>query len=154
VPDNLPFIRREPIAAALYALVCAQAGTVVNLRTSSRRLRNFDSVDPSQMPALFITQRPELQERGAIGLPSKRTMNFEVYLYTADPQADSVIPVQQLNNMVDAIEAALVPNPLTGVQTLGGLVQSARIDGSVEYYENITADNKSVAIIPIAVLVP
>jgi len=149
-----PVYRRESIAAALYLLVDAAAATVVDLRTSSRRLRSYDQVDPSQMPALFMVQLPESQERDVLGLPAKRIMNFEFWLYTCDPQVDSVIPAQQLNNFVDAVEAALSPSPLTGVQNLGGLVQSCRIDGSVEYYENVTSDGKSIAAIPVAVLLP
>ena len=145
---------REAVAAALYALMDATAGRVVDLRTSSRRLRSYDQVDPDQMPALFQTQRPETQERSVVGLPAKRTMWFEIWLYTCDPQEDSIIPIQQLNKMVDAIEAALDPNQLTGAQTLGNKVTSARIDGSVEYYENVTTDGKSIAVIPIAVLMP
>lgn len=147
--------RREAIAAALYARVNATTKLVVDLKTSSRRARSFDQVEPSQMPALFQVQKPETQERGAIGLPAKRTMHFELWLYTSDPQSDSVIPSQQLNNMVDAIEAALAPDdPVRQNCTLGGLVATARIDGSVEYYENVTNDGKSIAVVPIAVLMP
>jgi hypothetical protein len=147
--------RREAVASALYALVDASAKHVVSLKTSSRRLRHYTNVDPHQMPALFQTQKPETQERKeAMGLPAKRTMHFEFYLYTADPQEDSVVPIQQLNNMVDAIEAALAPNQLTGKQTLGDLVTDARIDGSVEFFENVTTDGKSIAIVPVAVIMP
>lgn len=147
--------RREAIAAALYERVDAQTKLVVNLVTSSRRLRSFDQVDTGQMPALFQMQKPETQERGAIGLPAKRTMHFEFFLYTGDAQVDSVIPSQQLNNMVDAIEAALAPDDMVRQNcTLGNLVASARIDGSVEYYENVTNDGKSIAIVPVAVLMP
>jgi hypothetical protein len=147
--------RREAVAAALYALVDHAAGHVVNLRTSSRRLRHYSNVDPHQMPALFQTQKPETQERKeAMGLPAKRTMHFEFYLYTADPQEDSVIPIQQLNDMVDAIEAAFNPDPVSGKQTLGNLVTDTRIDGSVEFFENVTTDGKSIAIVPVAVIMP
>ena len=147
--------RREAIAAALWLRVQSETGRVVGLKTSSRRARSFDQVDPQQMPALFMVLRPETQERGAIGLPAKRTLHFEFWMYTADPQADSVIPMQQLLTMVDALEAALAPdNQLTGNLNLGGLVATARIDGSVEYYESVTNDGKSIAVVPVAVLMP
>lgn len=147
--------RREAVAAALYARVDASTKRVVNLVTSSRKARSFDQVDPNEMPALFQIQRPETQERGAIGLPSKRTLHFELWLYTSDPQETHVIPSQQLNYMVDAIEAALAPDDLVRQNcTLGGLAATARIDGSVEYYENVTTDGKSVAVVPVAVLLP
>ncbi len=146
--------RRESIAAALFALVDAAAKTVLSLKTSGRRLRSFDQVDGNQMPALFMTQLPETQERDTIGQPAKRTLHYEFWIYTMDAQADSVIPAQQINNTVDAVEAALSPSPLTGAQTLGGLVASCRIDGSIEYYENVTSDGKSIAAIPVAVIIP
>ncbi len=147
--------RREQVAAALYAKVDASVDAVVGLVTSDRRLRHYDAVDPSQMPALFQVQKPESQERGALGLPAKRTMHFEFWMYTADPQADGVVPATQLNNMVEAVETALAPDPLTGKLILGVVeVASARIDGNVEYYENVTNDGKSIACVPVAVLLP
>ena len=145
---------RESAAAALYALVSAAVGGVVGLQTSSRRLRHYDDVTPAEMPALFQAQRPERNERGALGLPSKRTMRFEFWLYTADPQDPSVVPATQLNNMIDAIEAALQQPGVTGIQTLGSIVASARIDGDIEFAEGVTGDGKSVAIVPVAVLLP
>lgn len=157
--DSTPVVsissRREAVAAALYARIDSGARRVADLKTSSRRLRPFDEVDPGQMPALFMLQKPETQERGAIGLPAKRTMHFEFWLYTSDPQSDDTIPAQQMNVMTDAIEAALAPDDITRQNcTLGGLVATARIDGSVEYYENALNDGKSVTVIPVAVLMP
>ncbi len=145
---------REANAAALYALVNAAAGTVVRLVTSGRTLRHYDQVSPAEMPALFQAQKPETNQRSESNIPSKRTQHFEFWLYAADAQSPQEIPAQQLNVMVDAIEAAMAPNPLTNVNTLGGLCQHAWIDGSVEFYENVTTDGKSIAVIPIAVLMP
>lgn len=150
--------RREANAAALYALVDAAAGTVVDLVVSSRVLRHYDDVAPAEMPALFQTQKPETNDRGGGGqqgnLPPKRTQHFELWLYTSDAQAPTVVPAQQMNFMADAIEAAMAPSPITGVNNLGGLCAHAWIEGSVEYYENVTSDGKSIAVIPIAVLMP
>lgn len=146
--------RREANAAALYALVNAAAGTVVDLKTSGRTLRHYDQVEPAEMPALFQAQKPETDERHQANLPAKRTQHFEFWLYVADAQSPQEIPAQQLNFMVDAIETALAPAPLTNVNTLGGLCQHAWIEGSIEYWENVTTDGKSIAIIPVAVLMP
>lgn len=146
--------RREANAAALYALVDSATGLVVDLATSSRKLRHYDDVSPPEMPALFQTQRPETHERGQANFPAKRTQHFELWLYTCDAQSPMVITSQQLNVMVDAIEDALRPSPLTNVNNLGGLCQHAWIEGSVEYYENVTTDGKSIAVIQVAVLMP
>lgn len=147
--------RRENIAAGLFALVSAAAGTAAGLVTSSRVLRSFDSVEPAAMPALFQTQTSETQERTQnMGLPAKRTMHFSIFLYTADAQQVDVVVSTQLNNMIEAIETALAPCPLTGKLTLNNLCDHAWIEGTIEYYEGVTQDGKSIAIIPIAVLIP
>jgi hypothetical protein len=146
--------KREAIAATLFTIVQAEAGKVVNLVTSSRKLRHFDSVKSAEMPALFQAQNPETYERTVADGPPKRTMHFRIWLYTADAQQPEVIPSQQINNMVDAIEAAFAPSPLTGMFTLGGLVHRCWIEGIIEIYEGVTSDGKSIAIIPIAVLMP
>jgi hypothetical protein len=148
------FPQREAIAQAFYDLIVSTSGRVVTLKTSSRRLRSFEQVDPAEMPALFMAQRTETQERSVLGLPAKRTMKYEIFIYTCDPQATSVIPSQQMNMLADAIEEAIAPNPTTGLLRLGELAASARIDGTVEYYENVTPDGKSIMIIPISVLLP
>ncbi len=145
---------REAVAAKLFETVNAAASKVVNLKTSSRRLRHFSSVDGAEMPALFQCQNSETQDRMLKDGPAKRTMHFSFWLYTADAQEPEVIPSQQINNMVDAVEAALRPDPLTGKFTLGDLVSHCWIEGTIEIYEGVTADGKSVAIIPIAVLMP
>jgi hypothetical protein len=61
---------------------------------------------------------------------------------------------QVLNPLLDAIEAALAPVPVQGnVQTLGGLVSRAYIDGEIEIDEG-NIDNQSVAIIPVSIIAP
>ena len=145
---------REVIASALFGLVSPAASAVVGLITSSRKLRHFDDVTPQEMPALFQAQGNETQERKNFDIPAKRTMHFALYLYTADAQQPAVIPSTQINNMVDAIETVLLPSPVTGKQTLGGLVAHTWIEGIIEVFECVTDDGKSIAIIPIAVLMP
>lgn len=152
----MPNVARETIAAALYAKVNASVGAVVGLVTSSRALRTPMQVTPEQKPALFQTQLTEPYEHtfnAMLALPPKRTMKFAFLLYTADGQEPSVIPATQLNNMVNAVEAALVPDATTGESTLGGLVASARIDGTIEYVEGLI-DGSSMAYVPISVLLP
>ena len=149
---------RETVAAALFSLVDTAVGNVVGLQTSSRVLRAPQNVTPEQCPALFQSQRGEEYEHTfgkMIKLPPKRTMLFEMWLYVSDAQEPNIVPSTQLNNMVGAIENALMPfAALDGPQTLGGLTVSARIDGKIEYAEAFTTDGKSVAVVPIAVLVP
>lgn len=152
---------REDVANAVYNLVNAAVGAVVGLQTSSRRLRDFQELDPPQMPALFMTQPTELVEQGALSLPAKRTLRVEFWLYTADPQADSVFPATQLNLMIDAIETALgAGNPDVtggaGPLLLNGVYVAkwVRIDGEIRFHENVENTGKSAAIVPVSILRP
>jgi hypothetical protein len=152
-------VTREQVAAALFSLVDTAVNTVVGLVTSSRRFRPPDQVSPAEMPALYQVQVSEDYERPyekQIGLPPKRTMHFEIALYIADSQEDTIIPSQQLNDMIGAIENAFESgvDPTSGICSLGGLVKSARIDGRIDYGENLAGDGKSVAVIPIQVIRP
>lgn len=146
--------RREAIADALFQRTNAAAGKVEGLKTSSRTLRSFDQVGVKEMPALFQAQRPETVERTVKDGPPKRTMHFELWLYTAENQTPKTIPSQQLNNMTDAIETALAPDPLTGKLTLGGLCAQCWLEGAIEFYEGVSQEGKAIAIIPVAVLIP
>ena len=145
---------REQIAGALFQLLTSSA---TGLRTYSRRLRPLQQVTSAQMPALFLAQLNETVEHTQdrmLKLPPRRTLHFDCWLYTGSPQESSVIPVSELNTIVDAIEAALAPDPTTGGQTLGGLVAECRITGSIDYFQNELGDGKNVALIPISVLRP
>jgi hypothetical protein len=148
---------REAVAVALYNLVSVASGNIPGLVTSSRRLVALADVDSTQMPALYVRQLPEHQERtqqGMMGLPPKRVMWFDIFVYTADPQDGSLLPITQLNNILDAVETALLPDAITGRQTLGGLVTSCRINGQILIGDSIPADPKSVGVIPIEVVRP
>jgi|SRR5579859_1050220 len=148
--------KREAVAAALYQTVRAGAGKVVGLKTSSRTLRAFDQVDIEEMPALFQHQKPETVERPGQLAMRKVTMHFELWLMVAPAPSDlsDLPPSAELNVAVDAIEEALAPSPVTLKNTLGNICEHCWIEGAVEYYEGLTKDGKSIAIVPVAVLVP
>jgi hypothetical protein len=152
----MAIVARMDVLNALLALVSTAAGNVVGLKTSSLRMRAIDDVNPTEMPALFLVQGEERYERtpsGALHIPPKRTMDFAIVLYTADNQATSTVPITQLNTMVDAIEAAFAPDATTGAMTLGK-VASARLEGTIRYYDNVAQDGKSMAVIPVVVIRP
>jgi hypothetical protein len=116
------------------------------------------SRDASVLAFHIGSQRPEKYTRPGRGLPSKRILHALVWLYACDPQISGVVPATQLNNMVDAVEAALAPAgtdlAMQAVQTLGGLVSHRWIEGSIEYYEGLDTNGRSVAVIPVAMLIP
>jgi hypothetical protein len=141
-------VNREAIYAALFARIAALPGLV----TAGRRLKHWHDVPPSLQPALFMVQKRERpsQQRG---LPTTWVLAVDLYLYShggADPNA---VPAQALNALLDGLEAALAPDPASGLQTLGGLVDHAWIDpGGIETDEGVLGD-QAVAIVPIQIMV-
>ncbi len=136
---------------AVYAAVFARAATIPGLVTASRKARHWADVAPAEQPALFQIQRQETIE-AATGLPLKRRFGVDLYLYahSGDP---GVAPVTLLNPLLDAVEAAFAPEPASGVQTLGGLVEHAFIGARIETDEGVLGD-QAVMIVPVEILVP
>ena len=141
-------IAREPIYAALFELIESAAAFI----TAERRLRHWSDVAPAEQPALFQSQKSETASVKVLGSPTVWTLGVELYLYvhSSDPyQAPAMI----LNPLVDAVEAALAPAAITGVQDLGlpAMVQHAYIAGKIETDEGALGD-QAIAIIPVEIL--
>lgn len=140
-------MNREPKYVALFAKVSGIPGLV----TTSRRLRHWSDVKPVEQPALFQVQMRENQ-RPRKGIPALVTFGCELYLYVNTGNAlDDVTPSTELNQFMDAIEAALAPDPLTGFQTLGGTVSHCWIEGDIVTDEGVLGP-QAVAIIPVKIL--
>lgn len=141
-------LSRETIIAALFDL----ALTAATFNTSGRRLLLWSKV--ASFPALFVQSTgTHYPSRDARGLPPKRTITAELWVYTdvgKDPNAN---PEQSLNDIIDAIEAALAPNVVSNVQTLGGIVSHAWIEGEIEQFPGVL-DGIAKAIIPVKILIP
>ena len=141
-------IAREPIYAALFALVAGAADFV----TVERRLRHWSDVAPAEQPALFQSQRSENAAVKTLGAPTVWTLAVELYVYvhSSDPY---LAPAMVLNPLLDAVESALAASSVTGVQDLGlpSMVQHAYIAGKIETDEGALAD-QAVAMIPIEIL--
>ena len=141
-------ISREPIYAALFALAAAAGGFV----TADRRLRHWSDVAPAEQPALFLSQKSETATVQALGAPTVWTLSVDLYVYvhSSDPYR---APATMLNPLLDAVEAALLPDAVTGVQNLGlpAMVQHAYIAGKVETDEGVLGD-QAIAIVPVEIL--
>ena len=141
-------INREPIYAALFGLLESAADFAV----IGRRLRHWSDVAPAEQPALFMAQRSELASVGTLGAPTMWTLSVDLYLYahSSDPY---LAPATVLNPLLDAVEAALAPSAVTGLQDLGlpAIVQHAYIRGKVETDEGVLGD-QAVAIVPVEIL--
>jgi hypothetical protein len=137
---------REPIYAALFALVASAASFV----TIGRRLRHWSDVGAAEQPALFMTQKSENAEERQ-PLPVKWRASVDLYLYAQAPD-ELTSPATVLNPLLDAVEAALAPDPVGHVQTLGGLVSHCWIAGRIQTDEGVLG-GQAVAIVPVEILV-
>jgi len=139
-------MNREAIFAALFALVSTPPALV----TKSRKLLHWNDVPASQQPALFQAQgKQTVSQPAANGLPTKWVLDATLYVYVNTQGAAS--PGEVLNPILDAITAALDANAIGTPQTLGGLVEWARIEGSIETSEGTLGDQE-VAMIPVRIL--
>ena len=138
-------VNREAIYSALFTLVSGAADFV----TTGRRIQIITQMQPSQLPALFQQQVSEDTQQ-VNGIPPKYTLRVDIAIYALNPdQTQAATP--QLNALIDAVEAALAPSPVTGRQTLGGLVSHCFINGKTDIFEG-DLGNKAAAVLPIEIV--
>ena len=144
---------REPIYAALWALVSGDTRAQAAFVTMSRYARHFDDVPATQMPALFLLEKSERWVKQGRGIPAKRTLESQFMVYTATGSPIALrSPV--INALMDVLDDIIEkpPNP-ANVQTLGGLVNHVYIEGEVIIAEALLQE-KSIFIVPITMLIP
>lgn len=134
---------------AIFAALFDKLSAVPGVKTKSRKLKHWTDVSSSQQPALFQAQgSPSIQHAQGIAAKWSLTANIYLYVWTAG----STTPATQLNDLIDAIVAALAPdNHVKNTNTLGGLVHHCRIEGVIETDEGTLGD-QAVAIIPVVIL--
>jgi hypothetical protein len=143
-------MNREAIYSAFFTVISGAAG----FATASRRLRHWSDVPAAEQPALFMTQKHETAARQR-GLPAKWTLAVDLYVY-AQASDDGSAPALSLNPLLDALDAAIAPlgrDLAANVQTLGGAVYQAWINGKIETDGGILG-HQAVAIIPVEIVVP
>ncbi|MGN6383652.1 MAG: hypothetical protein ACTHMK_13700 [Dyella sp.] len=131
-------MNRETIYAALFALGQGASG----FAQSGRRLRHIDDLQPAEFPAFYQVQVDEEWVQAASNLPpiGQLAVEWWVYVYNADEAAPHSA---QMNPLIDALCRALKLPPYfnaTEAQTLGGLVESVRLNGRIEYAEGAMGD--------------
>lgn len=155
---------RETIFQALFGLVSQGEGMpgtvtwagsgVTQFSYTSRRFQLWAEL-PS-MPALIQSEGGEDFARTS-STRAKRTFSATwVVLHNLGLGA-SAAPTSLNNNIVDALEAALLPAPTDpgypARQTLGGLVSHAWIEGHILKIPG-DLDNQALISVPIKILVP
>jgi len=145
---------REQVMDALMALLtAAMVGSGNPCKTSSRHFRLWGNTPKPERPALYLKQlKPQLYEANRDGVPPRRTMRVSCFVYTNCAQDDPT-PDKQLNDILDAFDAALAPSPLTQTQTLGNLVVNAKINGEV-FMDTGDLDGDGLLVVPIDILLP
>ncbi len=147
---------REPIYAALAALVFDDPRTLAVFQTTGRYLYHHAQVPGGSMamPAMFLIQHAETHFRTGKGVPDKRTLksSFVMYFSTSDPS--NQLPATMCNTGLDVIDDVCNnPGNPQNVQTLGGLVEHVYIDGEVVIAEGLLQED-SIVVVPITIMLP
>jgi hypothetical protein len=157
---------REPIWTALQTLLSGVTFTTTNgaapattwayqadgVTKVGRRLKLWSDVPAAQQPACFLTGHVETDAFKSELTPGLTTLEGTIYVYIKTNDA-MCIPAIDLNSILDGIDAVMAPSPVTGKQTLGGLVSHCRRDGKI-MLDPGDLDGQGLAIIPIKILVP
>ncbi len=141
-------IVREAIYSALWNI----ASNAAKFATANRRLRHWSDVAPAEQPALFMSEKGMTGVQKNFALPIVWTLHADLYVYahSSDPY---LAPASVLNPLIDALELALAPSPVTGLQQLGleQMVRHAYVEGKIETDEGVLGD-QAIAIVPVEVL--
>jgi len=144
---NIP---REQIYSALFATLQSTLGA--KFATISRRWRMPEQVSPESRPALFQVQSGERAKTNANGEPIIWIATVDLVIYTQGSGDEQTVPSQELNDLLDAVEAALAPPPNSdGKQTLGGKVSHCRLQGSARIVENVNGA-AAMAVLPVEIV--
>jgi hypothetical protein len=138
---------RETIMNVLFGLL----QNVDGINTCSRKLKLWADVPAQDRPALFLTEHKENIVRTVEGMPAKRRIFANIFLYIDSKSCD--VPMTELNNLIDAISTALRPTNPMQEQTLNGLVAHCWIEGDI-VKDPGDLDGDGLAIIPISIIIP
>jgi hypothetical protein len=121
-----------PTRNAIMDALLAKLASAYAFADSGRNARDPENVDDSKRPAIYLVENEDPIERPVPQTPAKRTMHCWALIYTTTGGDDSKVATAQQNDVLDALETALAPdNVMTGMFTIGKLVHSCRIDGTV-----------------------
>lgn len=146
----------EAIMAKLFSIAQSVNTPTTPFKIMSRRMRHFNDVPSSEIPAFFQFQAPGRNTEGGVrGLPVHRLKVYWIaYLPGSQGLNDTVSPT--MNRYYDALSNSLLPtgppimqNQLR--QTLGGLVTNCYEDGQGINDEGLLT-TPSLIVIPITIL--
>lgn len=121
--------------------------------TVSRKVRLWADVAREERPALFIMSGRESRIQDAEGTPPRITLYVDVLIYVNSTMQDIPPSSDEIEDRLDDLDEALKPSPLTGKQTLDGLVSHCWIEGETVIVPG-DLDGDGIAIVPVRILVP
>lgn len=148
---NVP---RESILEALLTVIStATISSQPAFKTISRKFQMWDQVPVGLQPACFLRQLPgRVDQREDFGL-NRWELRCGIWIYAKYSPATGTIPAVLLNNLIDAVEKAILPSPAFPMQTLGGLVVNCWLNGDVIIDEgNLPNDDQAIAMLPCTIL--
>lgn len=140
-------VNREEIYGQLFSALDALRVAGL-LTTTSRRLKHIQETELSEFPCGHQVQQDE-NAKAQPRMPTVWTLNAEWWLYV---QADGDAPLTpQLNDLLDKVTTILDPETPLTINTLGGRVYNAQVNGTVEVIEGVLGD-RALAIVPIRIV--
>jgi hypothetical protein len=151
---------RKAIAAALLAQLLTANNYLSSNKfvKSGRRLTKPEQAASPGAPGLYLVkpkERPEYTDGGkSRGVPPMREFYYLAVIYTNVGTDATAVPADIIDDLLDAIDAALENNlDDEGRQSLGGMVYDVRIEGESEFFPG-DAVGTGESVIPITVVVP
>jgi hypothetical protein len=145
---------RKAIAAALLKQLTAGG----QFTKTGRRDRAPEQAATPGKPGLFLVKpRENNTYNDTRGLPPIREMHFLAVIYTDVSNDATAVPADDIDDLLDAIDAALAPAVLdqlnnSGRQTLGGLVYDCRVEGESDLAPG-DVQGKGQTVVPIRVII-
>lgn len=137
----------------IYDAIFDRLKTIPGLRTTGQRVKLWTEVAKNDQPALFMTSGGTETYTQVRGAGNSVNADCTLYFYSSDGDDPSAVPMDALNDFMDALDAMLKPNPVTGVCDFGmqNEVSHIWIEGDV-LKDPGDLDGQALAVIPLKVL--
>ncbi|QAY96707.1 hypothetical protein CWB41_14005 [Methylovirgula ligni] len=139
----------------IYEALLEKLQKLTGFKEVTRRKRPGNYWNVKNTPALVLAQAGQDYERKSVNLPPTRRLTVYAILYNViDPNDQNSLPETPINNALDAIDAALKPQPYgLGQETLGGIVDAVYSEGKVQEAPG-DFTGQAIAILPIILMLP
>ena len=143
---------RVTIVTALFNVLSG----VSQFRYAKQRFASWDELSPNALfPALMLWEDGDNYEWRRDML-ARIILRVRAIIFLSASADQNVAPVQDIDNLLDAIDAALQPSTgpdkMVGRQTLGNLVYTCRIEGEVIKASG-DLDGISLLVVPIHIII-